>query len=97
VWLGVYQLPFGKGRQFGAHLNPWVDGILGGWELGSVFTLQASQPLQIGQNGGTLWNGTQRPNLIGDPGMPGSVYDKMGAFFNTGLSAGPDTHTAPAT
>jgi hypothetical protein len=83
VWLGVYQLPFGRGRQFGGGVNRWVDGILGGWEVGSVFTIQASQPLQIGQNGGVLWNGTQRPNLIGDPGMPGSVYDKMGAFFNT--------------
>ena len=78
----VYQLPFGRGRQFANHLNPWVEGVIGGWELGGLFTLQASQPMQITQNGGTLWNGTQRPNLVGDPSMPGSVEDRLSMYLN---------------
>lgn len=69
VWTGVYQLPLGRGRQFGAGLNRVLDGFVGGWEISGVFALQASQPLQVTQNGGTLWSGTQRPNLVGDRGI----------------------------
>lgn len=77
-----YQVPFGKGRQFGANSNRWVDGIIGGWEVSGFFTLQSGFPLQVSQNGGTLWNGTQRPNLLGDPSTPGSVYDRLNNYFN---------------
>ena len=27
----VYDVPFGKGRQFGSNLNPVLDAVLGGW------------------------------------------------------------------
>ena len=71
-----------RSRQFGANSNRWVDGIIGGWELSGFFTLQSGFPLQVSQNGGTLWNGTQRPNLLGDPSTPGSVYDRLNNYFN---------------
>jgi hypothetical protein len=29
----IYNLPFGKGRQFLSHSNRWLDGVFGGWEL----------------------------------------------------------------
>ena len=29
-----------------------------------------------------MWNGTQRPNRIGDPSMPGSVEDRMNMYLN---------------
>lgn len=79
---GVYQLPVGQGRSYASHVNRVVDGVIGGWELGGFLTMQSSQPLQVTQNGGTLWNGTQRPNLIGDPATSGSVYDRMSNWFN---------------
>ena len=34
----VYQLPFGKGRQFGSNMNPVVDGVVGGWEINTINT-----------------------------------------------------------
>lgn len=43
----VYQLPFGKGRQFGASVNKVVDGFLGGWELTTINTAHTGFPLDI--------------------------------------------------
>jgi hypothetical protein len=43
----VYQLPFGKGRQFGANINPVLDAFLGGWELTTINTAHTGQPLDV--------------------------------------------------
>ena len=43
----VYQLPFGKGRQYGANMNPVVDAFLGGWEINSINTAHTGQPLDV--------------------------------------------------
>ena len=43
----VYQLPFGKGRQFGANMNPVEDAIVGGWELTSINTAHTGMPLDV--------------------------------------------------
>jgi len=37
---GVYQLPFGRGKQFLAHSNRAVDAVLGGWQLSTITLLQ---------------------------------------------------------
>jgi hypothetical protein len=82
VLTGDYQIPFGHGRRFGSKANRLVDGFIGGWELSGVFVLQSGFPLQVSQSGGTLWNGTQRPNLIGDPATSGSIYDRLYNYFD---------------
>jgi hypothetical protein len=43
----VYQLPFGKGRQYGANMNPVLDAILGGWELNTINTAHSGTPLDV--------------------------------------------------
>ena len=43
----VYQLPFGRGRQYGANMNPILDGFLGGWQLTSINTAHTGQPLDV--------------------------------------------------
>ncbi|HEY8560333.1 MAG TPA: TonB-dependent receptor [Pyrinomonadaceae bacterium] len=30
---GIVEVPFGKGRAFGKDLNPWAEGVFGGWQL----------------------------------------------------------------
>jgi outer membrane receptor protein involved in Fe transport len=37
----VYELPFGKGKMFGSGASPAVNAIIGGWTLGSNFTLHS--------------------------------------------------------
>ncbi|HYL35048.1 MAG TPA: TonB-dependent receptor [Bryobacteraceae bacterium] len=43
----VYQLPFGKGRQFGSSWNPVLNAVAGGWELNSINTARTGQPIDI--------------------------------------------------
>ena len=100
VLTGDWQLPFGHGKAFGANVNRVVNGFVGGWEVSSFFILQSGFPLQVSQSGGTLWNGTQRPNLLADPATTGSIYDRLNNYFNQSSFSRPaaDTFgTAPRT
>ena len=94
VATAVYQIPVGQDRQFFRDVPRALDAVIGGWEIGAFLTLQSSQPLQILQNGGVLQNGSQRPNLIGDPRTSGSVYSRMQQWFNVAAFSqpAPDTY-----
>ena len=95
-----YQLPFGKGRMFGKNMNRVLDGFVGGWEVSGILTFASGFPVVPGYPDGTLWDSTQRPNLIGNPSMPGSVHDRLNNYFNTKAFADvdPDTYgSAPRT
>ena len=43
----VYQLPFGKGRKYGAAINPLFDAVAGGWELNTINTAHTGSPLDV--------------------------------------------------
>jgi hypothetical protein len=43
----VYDVPFGKGRKYGANMNPVLNGILGGWELNTINTAHTGLPLNV--------------------------------------------------
>ncbi len=43
----IYELPFGRGRQFMSHASGLVDSVLGGWQLSLVNTAQAGTPFNI--------------------------------------------------
>jgi hypothetical protein len=78
----VYDLPFGKGRRF-LNSNAFVDGILGGWQLGGTWVLESGHPFTplVGttNNSGAL-SGNWYPNLIGNPHVSNpSVND----WYNT--------------
>ena len=70
---GVYELPFGKGREF---LNSgWASRVFGGWELAGIATARSGLPVNItvSRKAGDLPDGNtanQRPNLV--PGV--SIY-----------------------
>jgi hypothetical protein len=38
VW--TYDIPFGRGKRFGANVNPWIDGIAGGWTFSGTARFQ---------------------------------------------------------
>jgi hypothetical protein len=46
----VYDLPFGKGRQFAQHVNPVLNQIIGGWELNSINTANTGLPIDVNYN-----------------------------------------------
>ncbi|PYT15901.1 MAG: TonB-dependent receptor [Acidobacteria bacterium] len=76
----LYQLPFGKGRRYGANLPALADLFLGGWEISSINSAFSGQPITIayGAVPGAAFqvSGIQqdfrgsnnyRVNIIGDP------------------------------
>jgi hypothetical protein len=37
----VYQLPIGRGKRFGAHMNRLEDALIGGWQVSNIFLWQS--------------------------------------------------------
>jgi hypothetical protein len=82
VMTGSYELPFGRGRAFGANMNRVLNWVVGGWDVSGMLLMQSGMPLQVTQNGGAIWDGTQRPNLIGDPSTSGPIQNRINDYFN---------------
>jgi hypothetical protein len=40
----IYNIPFGKGRQYGANLNPVVNAVVGNWNLSTIITARTGMP-----------------------------------------------------
>jgi hypothetical protein len=96
----VYELPIGRGRPVGTRWNRALDAIAGGWNVSGVMTFQSGFPTIITMTSPNLLEGSQRPNLIGDPSMPGSVRDRLDNYFNVAAFSRPaaDTYgSAPRT
>jgi hypothetical protein len=49
----VYEVPFGRGRQFGASVPHVVDHILGGWQLSAINNALSAPPITL-----RAWNGS---------------------------------------
>jgi hypothetical protein len=64
VLAAVYDLPFGRGRWMGGGMNRVLDGIVGGWSLNALLTLQSGQPIPFGLANASIADGTQRPDLL---------------------------------
>ena len=45
--MGVAQLPFGKNQPFLSHANKVVDGVIGGWQLSTVFRDTTGFPVSV--------------------------------------------------
>jgi Carboxypeptidase regulatory-like domain len=48
----TYQLPVGKGKQFGRDLNPVLNQVVGNWEIGGIITLHSGNALTLNEFGG---------------------------------------------
>ncbi len=57
---GVYELPFGRGRQFGGDIPRALDYLIGGWQLNTIFRAQSGFAFDVRRNG-------VRVDLVGDP------------------------------
>jgi outer membrane receptor protein involved in Fe transport len=83
VLSAIWDLPFGRGRQFGADLHPALDLFFGGWSAGGLLTLTAGRPFNVTVNGDPANHGeTNRANVVGDPNdVPGGRTVQQ--YFNT--------------
>lgn len=89
----VWELPFGRGRAFGSNWNRFLDAVAGGWRASGVMTFQSGFPVVIRLARSNLLEGRQRPHLIGDPAVAGSVRDKLDNYFNEAAFAEPEPDT----
>jgi len=55
---GVYQIPVGRSKKFLSNANGAVNAILGGWQLGGIWTQTSGLPRSVSNNGvwPTNWN-----------------------------------------
>ena len=64
----VYQLPFGRGKQFLNH-SALLDEVVGGWQVSGTVVLETGQPFSVyGDQANYSLAGTQFPNR--SPGVP---------------------------
>ena len=45
---GIWEVPVGRGRQFGKSLPSVVNGIIGGWQVSGIYQTQSGAPLGFG-------------------------------------------------
>lgn len=86
VFSTLYQLPFGRGREYGSDIPKALDYVLGGWQLNSILTLQTGLPFDLVDPG----NPETRPDIIG----PVSVTGDPDMYFTTSAFARVPTNGA---
>jgi hypothetical protein len=92
AWSSVYEIPLGKGRAMLTQ-GPLAT-ILGGWNFGTIVTLQQGSPMglttQVNGLGSAFTPGPQRVNVLRDPALPGD-QQSVDRFFDTEAVAAPGT------
>jgi len=83
VTSALYELPFGKGRRF-MNTGGIANAVLGGWEVGSIITLQSGFPITVtsGRDQSNTGAGFDRPLTNGQKvALPRGQQDPE-RFFN---------------
>jgi hypothetical protein len=82
-----YELPFGRGKQYGANLNRVVQTALGNWQVNGILSLRTGQPFTLRSNGCSFIaedGGACGPTLAtGNPNDAPSGGRTPDAWFNT--------------
>jgi hypothetical protein len=94
----VYALPVGRGRRFGGNMSPVVNGILGGWQLNSIWRFQGGRPIILGLASSTpIPTYGQRANLTGPLQLnPGSRFSKISNYFANACENDPCLNGGPS-
>lgn len=78
---GVYEIPFGRGRRFGADVNRFADAILGGWQLTANMILQTGWAIDY----------PNAKQVVDGDGRPTEAQKAAGYLFNVDLWTNPTT------
>jgi Carboxypeptidase regulatory-like domain len=80
---GTYDLPIGRGRWLSVN-NRLLDGVVGGWTLGSIFVFHTGDPIQL--TGGFPTVNTNDNFSNGVRLAPGVTLDQIQEMFNAPLT-----------
>jgi hypothetical protein len=102
----VYELPIGRGKQFGSGMNRAADVVVGGWQVTGITSVQSGFPLSIGPNGNgaSVYGGNQHADLTGaafktgtcgkgTPTNPSIPVGSKYCFFNPAAFKAPASYT----
>jgi len=94
VYSYVYELPFGKTKQFLNNAPRAVDLLLGGWQTNGVATLQTGRHFTFVNSFDVSNTGTSNPraNVLADPTLPADQRT-LQRWFNTSDVALPAPYT----
>ena len=77
----IYQLPFGRGREWLTNSSAPIQAIAGGWQLSTITIVQSGQPMTIHLTSDNLNNGmSNRANAV-CPGV--ETIGHVSEWFNT--------------
>ena len=95
VFSGVYELPLGRGRQFGTGMSRTADLLVGGWQVNGIITAQTGSALGIsGRNTSNLFTEAFRVNGNGqNPVLSGDAHDRLNRWFDTSVFSQPAPYT----
>ena len=90
-----YNLPFGRGRRFGADASGISQALFGGWQVNGIITYQSGLPLRFtARNTSGVLGYMTVPNNSGQSGkLTGRVQDRLGEYFNTDVFSQPSPFT----
>lgn len=80
----IYQLPIGRGKAVGGHMNHLADAFAGGWEVSQIATFKSGLPLSISGANYNSYGGSPRPDVVGDVHVSNPGIHE---WFNTGAFA----------
>lgn len=83
VFSSLYELPFGKGRQFGGNWNGLTNAILGGWQITPIVSFNSGSPFDVSYGSNSP---ASRPDLAGALHQSNSVSS---LYFNTSAFVAP--------
>jgi hypothetical protein len=80
-----YDIPFGRGRQYGSNLNPVVDTIDRNWHLNGILSFHNGQPYTLNASGCIgVWAGCSPDVVLGkDPNAAPSGGRRPAEWFDT--------------
>jgi Carboxypeptidase regulatory-like domain len=81
-----YDIPFGRGKQFGGNLNKPVNALLGNWQVNGILSLRTGQPITLNSTGclAVSENGFCGPELVsGSPNAAPPGGRTASEWFNT--------------
>ncbi len=94
----LYELPFGKGRRWASTAPGWVDHVIGGWTVTSIYTFQSGEPFTLNSGSRTVHNTKVsrvdvrgpfiQPSLFDLAGVDGPVVYNVDTLRNTVADAG---------
>jgi hypothetical protein len=85
----LFDMPFGKGRRYGANMAKAADYVVGGWRVTAINFLTSGTPVNLTYNPSAAQQVSgapnYRPDLLGDPKLAGGTAERWLSLTNVAI------------